>query len=84
MHIVGKRRLWATHRYPNAIQRVRLFRVRHKVDATRSVNNGTSTSTVTVSEPIDITSEDDTNAFVKDVSELMYINISRIDPIQDS
>lgn len=44
---------------------------------------GESTSTAGVFEPMDLTSEGITNESVEDVSELMDINISRINTLQD-
>lgn len=64
-------------------ERARLFREHCKIDATRLVNKGASTCHVAVPEPMDLVTEDDSHTSVKDVSELMNINISQIDAVQD-
>lgn len=54
----------------SVVQWVRLFRARRKVEAARSLNNATNSSTDAVPEQIDIARED--------VSQLMDINVSQI------
>lgn len=47
------------------------------------MNNGASTSTAAVSEPMDIANEYDTHTSVGNVSEVMDMNISGFDAIKD-
>lgn len=53
-----KKRLWSTHKAPMPDTKPeRLLRECCKLDATRSVNNGSKNPTAAVAEPIDIDSE---------------------------
>ncbi|KAJ8898130.1 hypothetical protein PR048_003490 [Dryococelus australis] len=68
--------------YPN-VQRKASETVSGAVDAARSVDDGTISSTDALPRPIDIANEDDAHTSAEDVSERMDINISRIDAMQD-
>lgn len=70
----------------SATEWANFFQEHWKVDAARSVNNGTSTSPVAVPEQLDIVSEDDTHISVLEqyVSERIDINISQTDAVQDN
>lgn len=59
------------------------FRVRRKVDEARSVNNFLNTFTAGVPEPLNILIENDNHTSDELFSELMDINISLIEAMQD-